>query len=842
MAQDEALVVGFVEAIYYENPTNFYKVVRVSVESDESDLLLEDEIVMTGQFASLHLDTEYQFFGKLTNHPKYGEQFVVSRYQQKAPTSYEGLVDYLSSSRFKGIGKVLAERIVEELGQDAIDTIISDSNALSKVSGLTKKKAEELRENLLRHQGTERIFMQLSEWGFGPSLADKIYRQYESKTLEEIKENPYKLIEDIEGIGFNKADQLAEQLDFDAENINRVVAGIYVAVNEISNSDGDTYVPIAIAMQNGRKMLEGSRRYMISDELLDQAVQLAVENEQLMKLADNLMIPSLYFAELNIVKKLENYFEFEQVERFSDSEIDEAIGQVIDSSGIKYDDSQQLALKTAIKSPISVVTGGPGTGKTTLIKGIILLHSILHDYDLQKAMKRVDENPILLAAPTGRAAKRMQETTELPASTIHRLIGFNRDTVADEFHAAELEGSLLIVDEMSMVDTWLMNWLVQAIPYNMQVVFVGDKDQLPSVGPGKVFSDLIESNVLPVLKLNKIYRQAQDSTIIKLAHTMKNGQLPDDFLDKQHDRSFIQAPGQQIGHVVQQIVRAAQKKGFDASNLQVLAPMYKGPAGVNALNTLLQELLNPPKARRREITYFDTIFRVGDKVLQLVNNSEEGVYNGDIGRIEAIELKSETESKVEELTVSFDSAELVYKRTELDQLTLAYCTTIHKAQGSEYPLVILPLVDMFSRLLQKDLLYTAVTRAQSSLIMVGNPNSFYKAVTSLKEPRKTFLKDLLRVQFELEEDDEEDDNSSENDKKMREDMAEASPKKEPTSSIEEEPEKTAEAVQLDLSEEVTETEPLEKAEEVTKLTPETVKLIDPMINMEGSSPYDFMTK
>ena len=816
MSQGEELVVGVVEAIFFENPSNFYKVVRISVDQDETDLLLDEELVITGMFASLHLDTEYQFFGKLTNHPKYGEQFAVTRYQQKAPTSYEGLVDYLSSSRFKGIGKVLAERIVDELGQDAIDTIISDSNALKDVTGLSKAKAEDLREGLLRHQGTERIFMQLSEWGFGPALSDKIYRAYESETITLIKENPYKLIEDVDGIGFSKADQLAEQLDFDAEDIKRIVSGIYVSVLELSNSDGDTYVPEEVAKKNGRKLLESSRRYLISDELLERAVELAVQNEQLMRLVDNLMIPSLYYAELNIVKKIDNYYQYEQIERFEEDEIDEAIEEVVKISGINYDESQRQALKTSIQSPISVITGGPGTGKTTLIKGIILLHSILHDYDLEQATKKVDENPVLLAAPTGRAAKRMQETTGLPASTIHRLIGFNRDSQVDEFYAAELEGSLLIVDEMSMVDTWLMNWLVQAIPYHLQVVLVGDKDQLPSVGPGKVFSDLIESDVLPVLRLEKIYRQAQNSTIIDLAHKIRQGFLPEDFLMKQHDRSFIQAPAQQIGHVVQQIIEAAKKKGFDATNLQVLAPMYKGPAGINALNTLLQELLNPPKPRKREINHFDSVFRVGDKVLQLVNNSEDGVYNGDIGRIESIHFKKETASKVEEITVSFDNVELVYKKSDLDQLTLAYCTSIHKAQGSEYPLVILPLVDMFSRLLQKDILYTAITRAQSSLIMLGNPDSFYKAVTSEKEPRKTFLRDLLMVQFDKEASEDEDDEAEEQTKE-----------EEPSQQTPE-----AEAIQMELEEQI---------EEPLELTEATINQIDPMINMDGVTPYDFMS-
>lgn len=800
MNDNEQLVVGEVETIYFENPGNFYKVVRISVNHDETDLLLGNEIVITGQFASLHLDTEYQFFGEITNHPKYGEQFKVHRYQQKSPTSKDGLIDYLSSDRFKGIGKVLAGRVIDELGMTAIDDIIADSKALDNVKGLSSKNAAELRKALIEHQGTERIFMQLNVWGFGPNLADKIYRAYESNTIEVIKENPYQLIEDVEGIGFNKADQLAEELGFAAMDIKRVIAAVYISIYDISYQDGDTYVSIPEAIKQARKRLESSRRQLIDDGLIHQGILQAVDKEQIYKLTDNLMIPSLYFAEIGITKRLNEYMKYEDVERFTEDEIDEAIEEVMQMTRITYDQDQKAALKTAIQSPMSIITGGPGTGKTTLINGLIQLHSILHDYELEEAKKKFDNNPILLAAPTGRAAKRMQETTGLPASTIHRLIGYTRESIPEEFYSNELEGSLLIVDEMSMVDTWLMNWLVQAIPYHMQVIFVGDKDQLPSVGPGKVFSDIIESGIMPVLSLTKIYRQAQNSSIIELAHHIREGGLPEDFLEKKNDRTFIPASSIQVGSVVTQIVNMAVNKGFDANNLQVLAPMYKGAAGINALNDILQELLNPAKPKKREITHFNQVYRVGDKVLQLVNNAEDEVYNGDIGRIESIHHKGETESKVDEIVVSFDNDnEIVYRKTDLDQLTLAYCTSIHKAQGSEYALVILPIIDTYSRILQKDLLYTAVTRAQASLILVGNPNSFYKAVSNSRPPRNTFLRDFLKVEFDLVEQD-----SSEED------------------------------VEVNLEEEKIE------AEMPTQLTEANMHQIDPMINMGNLSPYDFL--
>ncbi|MGX7106753.1 SF1B family DNA helicase RecD2 [Hutsoniella sourekii] len=746
----EAKIIGEVLAVYFENPSNFYKVVRIFVEEDEDNLFVEDEIVITGQFASLHLDTMYEFYGQLNHHPKYGDQFSVSRYQQIEPTSEQGLIDYLSSDRFKGIGPVLAERIVGELGMNVIDQIIGDATVLYPIPGLSKKVADDLHEELRAHRGTERIFMQLNEWGFGPRLAEKIYHCYESSTIEAIKENPYDLVQKIEGIGFNKADQLAERLGMDASAPERIMAGIYSAISEWSNRQGDTYMEVQLALDHARQLLEQSRHELIQDDQLQAAKDRALSLEVIYQIDQGLMIPSLYFAELGAARLIDQYLSYEDVDRFEEKEIDQVIDDVNTIMGIQYDSRQREAIKLAIQSPMSIITGGPGTGKTTLIRGIIEAHLLLHELDREAISKHPENNPILLAAPTGRAAKRMQETTGLEASTIHRLIGFNRESLVDEFHGNELEGSLLVVDEMSMVDTWLMHWLMQSIPPHMQVVFVGDQDQLPSVGPGQVFKDLIDSQVIPTITLTEIYRQAQNSTIIQLAHQIRQGSLPEDFLEKKSDRTFIPAPSQQIPKVVQKIVEFARNKSFDSSTLQVLAPKYKGPAGIIQLNTILQDLLNPPSSSKREVKHFETIFRTGDKVLQLVNNADDGVYNGDIGYIQSIVYKGEDGNLTDEVRVLFDESELSYKPSDLDQLTLAYCTSIHKAQGSEYDLVILPLVDRYSRLLRQDILYTAVTRAQKSLVMIGDPESFQIAASNMYTSRKTNLCDLLRTQAGLE--------------------------------------------------------------------------------------------
>ncbi|MGF3073115.1 SF1B family DNA helicase RecD2 [Facklamia sp. P12934] len=803
----EELIVGSVESTIFENDQNFYKVLRISVDLDQTSLLVDEELVITGQFTTIHYDTPYQFFGKLVHHPRFGQQFSVTRYQQLMPTSRRGLIDYLSSNRFKGVGPKTATKIVESLGETAIDQILDDPNALDKVSGLTAKVANQLRASLLKFQGTERIFMQLSEWGFGPNLADRIYKKFQSNTLEQIKENPYQLVIEIEGIGFTKADKLAEQLGIQPDAAERIASAITMAVAQISTDQGDTYVPIPDSLRTARDLLEKSRPFLIEDDLLTKGLDLAIIQDQLLVLGEDLVIPSIFYAEYGSSKKIHDYLMAEQVKRFEAEEIDQAIEDVMALIKIDYDQEQQQALKLAIQSPLSIITGGPGTGKTTLVQGLIYLHAILHGYDLADLNEDNFDSPIRLAAPTGRAAKRMQETSHLPASTIHRLIGYNRESTLRDFEPMIIDGSLLIIDEMSMVDVWLMNWLLQAIPYEMQVVFVGDKDQLPSVGPGKVFSDMIDSGLIPTVSLSKIYRQSDDSSIVHLAHHIRQGYLPEDFLAKHNDRSFIPCSAQQVSDVVGQIVAAAIKKGFNSQTLQVLAPMYKGPGGINQINDLMQEMLNPASSKKREIKHFDQVYRIGDKVLQLVNNTEEGVYNGDIGKITAILTAKESSNNVEEVIVDFDDNEIHYRKNELDQLTLAYCCSIHKAQGSEYDLVILPLVDRYSRMLRRDIIYTAVTRAVKSLVMVGNPQSFNKAVSQVQIERKTKLAEYLQLN-----------------------LTEQAKKRELTKSKKQEDD-TASVTQVAESK-------MSKASFV--LNDQTIWQVDPMIGMEGLKPEDFV--
>ncbi|MEE6682603.1 ATP-dependent RecD-like DNA helicase [Limosilactobacillus reuteri] len=737
---EPSFFIGQVQSEIFTSPDSFFKVLIVSVEEANFDWH-EPEITVTGSFGDLSDDQTYRFEGKIVEHPRYGQQFQATSYHVNRPTSKDGLIDFLSGKQFTGIGKKTAEKIVDKLGTDAINKIIADPHVLDELK-LRKAVKDSLVDNLRANQGMDQIIIGLNDLGFGANLSSAIFDKYGEETLHIINENPYQLAAEIDGISFNRADQVAQKLGIATDDSRRIDAAIIQTLDDLTMETGDTFTTTKPLLQQTIQLLaQGSGGRVSTDLIANQIVEL--EKNQAISYADEKIYPTaLYNAEWQIADHLHRLLTVDQ-EKVPATTIEKTVTKVADQSGITYDQVQKEAIKTALNSKVMLLTGGPGTGKTTIIKGIVASYAKIHDLSLDVNEYKEKSFPVLLAAPTGRAAKRMSEATDLPASTIHRLLGLNGREMPTDMNARDLEGSLLIIDEMSMVDTLLFKTLIQAVPTSMHVVLVGDKDQLPSVGPGQVFHDLLDFAELPKVELTNIHRQAADSTIIPLAHAIKEGKLPSDLTNKMPDRSFISCHDNQVPSVVQQIIDLSKKRDYSANDIQILAPMYRGQAGIDRLNELAQQAYNPPANGKQEVDFRGLTFRVGDKVLQLVNVPEKNIFNGDIGKITAIESGRTVGKKNESITVDFDGNEVSYSRMEWNQLRLAYCISIHKAQGSQFKMVLLPIVQQFSRMLQRNLLYTAITRAAEKLVLIGEP---YAAVTSVKNEavnRKTSLVDRL---------------------------------------------------------------------------------------------------
>ncbi|MGM0219992.1 SF1B family DNA helicase RecD2 [Enterococcus sp. AZ126] len=851
---EKEYVVGQVQAIFFQNPSNFYKVLLVKITDTNTDYL-EKEIVTTGSFGQIQEEEIYRFFGHFVDHPRYGKQFQVDSYQQERPTSASGVVNYLSSEKFPGIGKRTAEKIVEILGEDAIDRIIETPDVLEEVPQLNEKKRQTIIETIRLNHGMEQVIVGLNRYGFGSQLSFSIYQTYKEDTLDIIHENPYQLVEDIEGIGFKRADNIAEQLGIEADSDKRIRAAITHEIFQHSVRSGNTYVEAEMLLRETVNTLETSRPVEISlDQVAEQIIHL-VEEGKIQQEGTRLFENSLYFSEWGIGTSIQRLLSRKKEIKYDKKDVEKNIRGIEKRLGILYGNSQQEAIEEAIKAPLFILTGGPGTGKTTVINGIVSLFAELNGLSLDVKDYTQEMFPILLAAPTGRAAKRMNETTGLPASTIHRLLGLTGREKNPSMTAKELEGGLLIVDEMSMVDTWLANTLFKAIPTNMQVIFVGDKDQLPSVGPGQVLHDLLQINEIPKRELTEIYRQGDGSSIIPLAHDIKQGKLPQDFTVNQKDRSFFPSDVYHIETYVRQIVTKAKAKGFSPQDIQLLAPMYRGAAGIDALNKMMQEIFNPNDGTKKEVKWNESVYRIGDKVLHLVNTPELNVFNGDMGEIVGIILAKDSEDKVDELVIQFDNNEVSYKRNEWNKITLSYCCSIHKAQGSEFKMVILPMVHQYHRMLQRNLLYTAVTRSKDILILLGEVQAFNTCVAHESASRLTMLKERItsaddmslttRMQLEAYEEGMNKeapfsetvenksiayDTAKENKPAVIEEVSEDVPAK---------PEMETISLFSEPVQEIVETieEELERI-----LTPNLVstQTIDPMIGMNQTTPYDFM--
>ena len=689
-----AVITGFIEKIKFRNEDNGYTVLSVIDQSDG------EEVIMVGKLAYAAEGDMIEASGVITEHPVYGQQLQIESCQMKLPQDEQSVERYLGSGAIKGIGAALAARIVRRFKADTLRIMEEEPERLAEVKGISEKMAMAIGEQIEAKKDMRQAMMFLQNYGISMNLAAKIYQEYGPSLYGIIRENPYRLADDIWGIGFKTADQIAEKLGIGKEKFVRLRSGILYTLNKLSE-EGHCYALREQLIGKAEELLEveAPELEMTLDEML--RTQDVIQDEEA------IYLPPFYFSEAGCARRLTRLL---LAERAVQLDADRILGQIRERSRISYDEIQLEAIRTAVSSKVMALTGGPGTGKTTTVKGIISAY--------QLAGCRV-----LLAAPTGRAAKRMSEAAGMEAKTIHRLLEYKPPEGYQKNGENPLEGDVLILDECSMIDIMLMYNLLKALPDSMTLILVGDTDQLPSVGAGNVLKDIIASGRIPVVRLTRIFRQAEGSRIIMNAHRINRGEAID--MRGGKDSDFFFASRDTNEEVVETLVRWCTKNlpqyyHVDAlQDIQVLTPMQRGVCGAANLNQVLQAAMNPSKIflQRGGIQY-----RLQDKVMQIRNDYDKEVFNGDIGVISKVDIEER------ELTVDFDGRAVVYDASELDELTLAYATTIHKAQGSEYPIVVMPFTMSHFVMLQRNLLYTGVTRAKKILVLIGERRAVYYAI------------------------------------------------------------------------------------------------------------------
>lgn len=728
-------ITGFVEHIVYRNEENGYTVLNLA--SNE-----EDEVTCVGVFQMISEGESLELTGEYTVHPSYGPQFKVQQYSIKAPEDIASIERYLGSGAIKGVGAALAARIVRKFKEDTFRIIEEEPERLAEIKGISERKAQEIAQQTEEKRELRQAMIFLQNYGISLSLAVKIYQTYQLDMYRIIQENPYRMAEDVTGVGFKIADEIAHRVGIHLDSDFRIRSGIMYVLQQAS-LEGHTYLPEELLTRRACELL-GVDASGVEKHYMD----MAIDRKLILKQSEaevQIYASTFYYMELNVAVMLR---ELNVKYDFSETAVEQRIRKIEQLSELELDEMQRTAVKEAVRSGLLVITGGPGTGKTTTINTII-------QYFESEGMD------IALAAPTGRAAKRMSETTGYEAKTIHRLLelsgGMDEHAGFERNEENPLETDVIIIDEMSMVDITLMHNLLKAVVAGTRLILVGDVNQLPSVGPGCVLKDIIDSHACNVVRLNRIFRQASESDIIVNAHKINRGE-PVSLDNKSRDFFFLKRyDANVIISICIQLIRQKLPKYVNASpfDIQVLTPMRKGLLGVERLNTILQQYLNPPDGKKAEREHGQTIFRVGDKVMQIKNNYQAeweirsrynipiekglGVFNGDMGIVREINSFSET------LTVEYEERRMVeYPFKELDQLDLAYAITIHKSQGSEYPAVIIPLLTGPRMLMNRNLLYTAVTRARKCVTLVGDEKAFYNMEANVNEQKRySGLRDRL---------------------------------------------------------------------------------------------------
>ena len=700
-----------VEHITYQNQENGWSVMKVKVKG------YDNLVALTGSLLDVPVGSVLLVDGDWRVDPRYGQQFVAQSWTEVMPATIYGIEKYLGSGLIKGIGPVYAKAIVNRFGLETIDIIENNIERLLEVPRLGRKRMEKIRESWEKQKDIKEVMMFLQGYGVSTAFAAKIYRKYEKESIAKVKENPYQLADDIWGIGFKTADSIASKMGYERNDPRRCRSGILYTLNELAD-DGHVYAEPEQLVETAVKLLEAE------ESPVRQALASMIEANDVVSDNEVIYLPPFYHAENGSAKRLQSLLS--DTSLFNADIAAEPEAKYGDKPGdIVYDEVQLAAIQKALDSKVMVLTGGPGTGKTTTTQGIIAAFKARH-------------MSILLAAPTGRAAKRMTEATGMEAKTIHRLLEYNPMDGYKRNDANPLDGDALIVDECSMIDILLFNNLMKAIPSNMRLILVGDIDQLPSVGAGNVLRDIIDSQQIPVVRLTRIFRQAQTSRIVMNAHAINAGQFPN--IKNGLDTDFFFIGQEDVDDIVKLIIglvrdRLPKKYGYPAKEIQVLTPMQRGTVGAGNLNIELQNTLNPsgPSLARGGYT-----FRQGDKVMQIRNNYDKNVFNGDIGYITAVNTTERT------LSATFDNRVVEYDITELDEIVLAYAVTIHKSQGSEFPVVVMPVTMKHYVMLQRNLIYTGITRAKKICVLVGTTKALAYAIrNNTVSKRNTKLKERL---------------------------------------------------------------------------------------------------
>ena len=724
---------GVVERITYQNPENGYTVLKCAVKS------YKELVTVIGSLLDVNVGSVLLIYGNWKVDSRYGRQFAAKSWEETLPATVFGIEKYLGSGLIKGVGPKYAKKIVAQFGIETLEVIETDISRLQEVDGIGKKRIQMIRDSWERQKEIKNVMLFLQDHGVSTSFAAKIYRQYGNESLDKMKENPFQMADDIWGIGFKTADGIAQKLGFAKEAYVRLRSGIMYTLSNLAD-EGHVFAYQEQLIAKAAELLEAEESsivmtldQMIADkDLICETVDYKTDQAEMKAI----YLPAFYYAEAGVAGKLKRLAQSPATDRLWHALMDARqktgneslsidVGKIQEKVDMKYDEIQADAIRKAAVSKVMVLTGGPGTGKTTTTQGIIAAY---RSFGLK----------ILLAAPTGRAAKRMTEATGLEAKTIHRLLECKPPEGYQKNEDNPLDGDVLIIDECSMIDMILMNALLKAIPEGMRLILVGDIDQLPSVGAGNVLRDIIDSGVFPVVRLTRIFRQAQSSRIIMNAHAINEGKFPDISNGKNTDFFYIEKEDPE--EAVQEIVRLVKNNlpryyKTPWNHIQVLTPMQKGIVGAANLNLALQEALNPQGDGLRRGGY---LFRTGDKVMQIRNNYEKEIFNGDIGTVESVDLQERT------LKVNFDQHIIEYEASELDELVHAYATTIHKAQGSEYPIVVMPVLMNHYVMLQRNLIYTGITRAKKVLVIVGTRKALSYAVRNVTvTKRNTFLKERL---------------------------------------------------------------------------------------------------